>query len=100
MGEGYAFSGALPTEIRNVTDGLSNTIAILQAAASEAVTWTKPEDLEIDLSEFADQIGAEGEPTFLVLMFDGRVLRLEESIDEEKLQAALTRAGGEPVTLP
>ena len=60
----------------------------------------KPDDLEVDLSEFADQLGAEGEKNFLVLMFDGRVLKLDKSIDDEKLEAAFTRAGGEPVQLP
>lgn len=100
MGEGYGFSGEAPGQFAQFTDGLSNTILVVQASPSEAVTWTKPADLEVDLSEFADQLGAEGEKNFLVLMFDGRVLKLDESIDDEKLEAAFTRAGGEPVQLP
>lgn len=100
LGEGFAFSGDEPTEFRDVTDGLSNTILVLQTSTSEAVTWTKPEDLQVDLSEFADQLGGEGEPTFVVALMDGRILTLDDAIDAKKLRAALTRAGGETVQLP
>ncbi|MEO2015917.1 MAG: DUF1559 domain-containing protein, partial [Fuerstiella sp.] len=34
--------------MRNITDGTSNTLMVVEAGSELAVTWTKPEDLRID----------------------------------------------------
>jgi hypothetical protein len=100
MGEGYGFSGEKPSEFRDFTDGLSNTILLMQGSPSEAVTWTKPEDLQIDQSDVPAQFGAEGDPVFLTLLFDGSVRVMSDAVDPQVLKALLTRAGGEAIAFP
>lgn len=100
LGEGFGFSGEEPLAFPQITDGLSNTILAVRATPSKAVVWTKPDDLQLDPSQAVALLGAEREPDFLVIMFDGSVRKVAKDVDAATLKAALTRAGGEPVTLP
>jgi beta-lactamase regulating signal transducer with metallopeptidase domain len=83
------------TKLRDITDGTSNTIAIVEAKRD--IPWTKPEDIEIDatakeLPEFG--FVPEGWQTGFG---DGSVRFISKSIDVELYLKLLTRAGGEVV---
>lgn len=81
----------------NVTDGLSNTIALFETDNSHAVPWTKPDDLdlhELELSECFRENGSN------IGMFDGSVRFISRTIDLALLKALVTSAGGEVTQFP
>lgn len=70
------FSGPKPKALKDVTDGLANTILIAQA--TRPVPWTKPQDLEIAANKPLPLIGANTHlclsgPTAQVAFADGKV---------------------------
>jgi serine/threonine protein kinase len=74
-------------KFRDIRDGTSNTLLILETKSS--VPWTKPQDLS-ELPKFAD------DAVLRYLMADGSV-RTMDPVDEEKLKALITRDGGERI---
>ncbi len=96
VGGGAVFDKLLPTRIRSITDGTSNSIMVAQAA--KAVPWTKPDDLDFDPN------GPLPELLFLngisnVAFCDGSVRALQKSIEPKVLKALITRSGGEVINL-
>ncbi len=81
-------------KFRDVLDGLSNTIMAVVADEDRAVTWTKPDELPIDLDQ-PRQGWAEGDEDVVVLMGDGAVVTLRADIDDEKVAELITRDGRE-----
>jgi len=67
--------------LREITDGTSNTIMLVEVAAPGAVEWTKPDDLEVDNKD--PLAGLTGNPTgqFLVAFADGSVRPIRETVD-------------------
>jgi prepilin-type processing-associated H-X9-DG protein len=97
VGKGALFEKDQGIGVGDVTDGTSNTIMIVEA--TEAVPWTKPEDLSFDPAAAPALHGA-GSPHpggFNVSMADGSVRFLKNTIDLNVLRALITRAGGEVV---
>lgn len=92
-GEGQMFEGAGEYKFRDVLDGLSNTIMGFESSASAAVEWTKPADVKIDLDAPLDVTGDTYPGGFHVLMGDGRVLFMDNSIDRQAFRAMLTKKG-------
>ncbi len=82
---------------RDVLDGLSNTIMAVEADASEAVPWSKPANMELDLDNPLPQMGHIHAGGFHVLMGDGAVIFITHSIDQGLFKALLTRDGGERI---
>jgi hypothetical protein len=81
--------------LSQVTDGLSNTIAVVEARRELAVPWTKPEDFDIgDLQDHSWMPPGSGTN---VALFDGSVRFLSTFIDLQTLRAMLTINGGEAV---
>jgi hypothetical protein len=100
VGKRTAFTGeAKGTRIANFTDGLSNTILVVEANDNQAVIWTKPDDLPYDPKAPAKGLGGHYEGGFLAAFADGSVHFLRNTIAREKLQALFTRDGGEVVVL-
>src|SRR5690606_20312394 len=91
-GAGMAFSGTADgRKIGEFTDGLSNTIAILQVNDDRATTWTKPDDWELDEQNVMKGLAGSMHPGGFVAGYaDGSVRMISEGIDKEAFKALLT----------
>ena len=101
-GEGTSFLEPNKGErASGISDGLSRTVAIVEAMPDNAVPWTKPDDIEFDpeqpLAGVGNPLRAGG--VFAAAMFDGSVRLLSPDIDPGVFKAAVTPNGGEPVGL-
>jgi len=96
-GENTAFPGAKPIGMRDITDGTSHTIMLVEASDARAVPWTKPDDFAYDQGNpMAGLVGLQP-GGFLAAMCDGSVQLLPAGIGPEMLKAYFTRNGGESV---
>lgn len=87
-GDGAFDSLGKPASFTNITDGTSNTIAILQSGVE--VPWTKPEDFSYTAGGPLPELSS----SRLVGMADGAVKQLTK-LTEEEFHILITRAGGE-----
>jgi hypothetical protein len=98
------------TGIRDMTDGTSNTLLVAPVAPERKIPWTKPEDIAVGAdfpglghpagiaAPYRARRGPEGHHAAPVLLADGSVRILLDTIDPKVLAALLTRAGGEIVS--
>lgn len=92
--------GALLT-FRDITDGSSNTIWLVQARPEAAVVWTRPADLIVDEAMPLESIFDDSMPGFWIAYADGSVHFLERKLLEPaQLLGLLTIDGGEPAVAP
>jgi len=96
-GETGMFPGCNGLQIRDVTDGTSNTIWVVDADDARAVVWTQPEDLTPDFTRPLDGLVGHFSDGFLALFVDASVRFLPKSISPQKLKALFTRNGGEVI---
>src|SRR5262249_21897500 len=95
-----AFTGeAKGLRVADFTDGLSNTILVVEANDNQAVIWTKPDDLPYDPKAPVKGLGGHYEGGFLAAFADGSVHFLRETIAKNRLHGLFTRNGGEIVAL-
>lgn len=90
-GSPFASQGAFNQA--SIVDLQSRTIMFVEAVDEKAVIWTKPEDLEIDPENPTAGITGSSKGGFLVVMFDGSVRFIEQSIDSKSLRAMYTSQG-------
>jgi len=90
VGNGAAFDNNRPTDFADITDGISNTIAL--AVASASIPWTKPADIPF----LPNATLAKLAPSRIVGLCDGRIEILPSDLTEQQLTALVTRSGGEP----
>jgi hypothetical protein len=86
------------TPIRTITDGTSNTIAVVQVSDERAVPWTKPEDWSADAPNPVAGLGGLSPNIFLAGFCDGHVMAVAQTLDPTVLRSLTTIAGGEAVT--
>ena len=91
------FQGKESTRFADITDGTSNTIAVVYTNPTNAVRWTKPSDWKVDLQHPWNGLKRDDEQTVEVAFADGSTHTISVSTSEEKLRALLTREGGEVV---
>ncbi|HEY1785811.1 MAG TPA: DUF1559 domain-containing protein [Pirellulales bacterium] len=87
------------TTEEQITDGLDQTISIVEVAAEHAVPWTKPADFPVDKQKpdaglARDRAGA------LTVAKASLVSTLPRETDAATLWGLFTRAGGEEIDLP
>jgi hypothetical protein len=95
-GPGAAFdpTAKKALKIADFTDGLSNTIMVLETA--ELVPWAKPGDFPFDPKKDLPKINPVGNrDVFQVLFGDGSVRAISTKVDPKTLKALFTRNGGE-----
>lgn len=97
VGEDVGFKAEGETTFRDITDGTSNTIAVVEADVAVAVPWTKPSDVAIDLQNPLRNMGKHRPGGFHAALMDGSVRFVSNAIDLGVFRALLTRAGGEVV---
>jgi hypothetical protein len=86
-----------PLRIRDVKDGISNTIVFIEVVPERAVVWTKPEDWNVNLAHPLEGVKRTERSGFIAAFCDAHVRYITNDIDAQKLLAMLTRAGGESV---
>jgi len=91
------FPGQEQIGFRDVTDGTSMTIMIVEACDKSAVIWTKPDDFVPDTKDPKKGLLGLWKGGFHVGFTDGSVRFLKEAIDDETLQALFTRNGHERI---
>lgn len=106
VGPTTMWTGAKGVTADQITDGLSNTLAIVEAK-NLAVNWLEPRDLdEATLSMIINDKSSKNalssdHPTGVsVVMADGSAKFLKRGLDTQLFQGLLTIAGGEPVSPP
>jgi prepilin-type processing-associated H-X9-DG protein len=95
IGQGVGL-GPKGLKFRQLTDGTSNTLAIVDVDPELGVPWTKPDDLDITQQDALVWLRPEGSNA---AFFDGSVRFLSPSIDLEILEALMTYAGGEAIPM-
>jgi hypothetical protein len=91
--------------IHSITDGTSNTIAVVEAR--EAVPWTRPDSdiafggdpAKLDaIQALRGELGGHFPGGFYALFFDGSVRLVKDSVNLITLRALITRDGGEVIS--
>jgi len=101
---GAIFDGMNACGLAEITDGIFNTLLVVEAADSN-IPWMEPRDLnlgQMNLMLGATDFGiASRHPNGAnVLMADGTVHFLPSSTPPQEIQGLVTRAGGESVVVP
>ena len=96
-GPGALLEKGRKVEIADVTDGTSNTVAVVEA--DEVAPWTKPADLPFNPEGPPSLYGAGSSHPggFNALFADGSVRFIKKTINALTLKALITRAGGEVI---
>lgn len=75
-----------PSRIRDIRDGVSNTVMVVEAGPDKAVEWTKPGGLKSEHPKAEFGAAARGIP---VVLSDGATLCFKRDIDEGKWKALI-----------
>jgi hypothetical protein len=97
LGKGFMWDEPNGLKITQITDGTSNTIALVEADDERAVIWSKPEDITIDSKNPIAGLLGHYTDGFQAAMADGSVRWFKKGLDPVAQWAWFTRSGGEVV---
>jgi hypothetical protein len=98
VGPQTVFEGNKCAKIRDILDGTSNTILVVESKGE--VAWTKPEDIPFDPAGSLKKPGGWHLGGFCVAMCDGSARFLPDTIDDQTLRHAIMRADGNVLRFP
>ncbi len=99
-GKGTVFERPEGNTFKEITDGTSNTILLVEVASMGAPIWTQPKDWLVDLNNPWERLRQNDRDWFTAGFCDGHVRILSSSLSAKKLRALLTRDGGEVIEYP
>jgi hypothetical protein len=89
------------TRVRDVVDGTSQTILLLEVDADRAVEWTRPDDYEVDPKQPLAGVGHLREGAVFAAGFaDGAVRAISARIDPQDFLSLVKKSDGRAVQLP
>jgi hypothetical protein len=91
------FSAASGVGFRNITDGTSNTIMLVEVNDAAAVIWTKPGDFEPNADDPARGLRVLPRGLTMIGLCDGSVFPVRLSLPADTWKALFTRDGHEIV---
>lgn len=94
-GEKVLFDVTRDPRISDVLDGTSNTIMIVEANPDRAVTWTKPDDLVVDMEQPWAGLGGVRPGGFQAIFGDGALHFIKSDTSPDTVRAMFTPAGNE-----
>lgn len=97
IGQGLAFAGRQAVRIRDFSDGLEQTIMVVES--DRKVPWTKPEDIPYEADKPFPFVGNRHVGRFLAAFGDGKILAVAPALDDKILRSLFTISGGEKVSL-
>ena len=97
-GPSTMFPGADPVPIKDITDGTSNTVLVVDASDALAVIWTKPDDWEVGPEPSGEGLFGHHPRGTNFGFADGSVKFLKQNLSPKLLKALLTRNGGEVIS--
>jgi hypothetical protein len=89
------FHGKEGIAYRDIADGTSKTVLIVEVEPLRAVEWTKPRDWEVDMQNPLEGVAREDRKVFTAGFADGHVQAIPVDADPAKLRGLLTRSGQE-----
>jgi len=95
VGKQTAFSGDGGVSVRDITDGTSNTIMVVDAGDDRAVIWTRPQDWQFEPEHPFEGLIDSSRDGFWTVFCDGSARFIEASMPPDTLRALFTRNGGE-----
>ncbi|MBU6294275.1 MAG: DUF1559 domain-containing protein [Planctomycetes bacterium] len=99
VGKQTMFFGGKGGKLGDVTDGTTNTVALIQLPAGRAVIWSKPDDLDADPKVAFDELTKGFSDRLTVGFGDGTVRRIKFPLKEEVFRNLLDKADGKPIPL-
>jgi hypothetical protein len=100
VGKGTIFGEKEGVAIKDIPDGTSMTIFIVDADRKNAVPWTKPEDLNVDNVDAKAVLFGDRKDGFACATADGAAHVFGPKFTSVLLRAMLTRDGREPIIWP
>lgn len=101
VGPGTMFAGQEPLTIRNIKDGTSKTLLLVEVNDDEAVTWTKPADWTYDRDNPTRGLGElQAGGIFLATFVDCSCRAITNAVDKDVLTALFEYNDGRRVDLP
>jgi hypothetical protein len=97
IGEHGLFRGDEGIRVRDIRDGTSNTIMIVDVAPEKAVVWTKPGDLEVDPEAPLRGLGGQHDKVISAAFCDGSVHSLAQDIKPTTLKLLFNPDDGKPI---
>lgn len=96
-GPGTVFDGSGDMTFKNITDGTSNTVFLVEVTPEQAVPWTKPADWEVDFEKPFDGVERKDRQGFVCGFCDGsaRYIATDHPGEKKNWPKQLTIAGGE-----
>jgi beta-lactamase regulating signal transducer with metallopeptidase domain len=98
VGPGTVFEDPDGVKIRDITDGTSNTLMIVEA--KRAIPWTKPEDIPFDPEKELPNLGGFVEGQFKTALADGSVRTFDIDKVKDQLKWLIMRNDGHVIQLP
>ncbi|MCA9069094.1 MAG: DUF1559 domain-containing protein, partial [Planctomycetaceae bacterium] len=86
-----------PIGLREITDGTSNTILVVQSGVDKADFWTKPDGLPLVLNNPLPALGQVPDEGFLALFADGQVRMIPKTLPPDLLLRLFQFNDGQPV---